>query len=194
MLALALALHALRTAVVVIIGVIAVVCLLDWLARTRRISPFNPIARFLRQTIDPLILPMEKRVVRAGGLPSAAPWWTLAIAVVLGILIITAADFLADQIAGTWLALNSGPRGIFVLLVKWTFLILRTALLIRVVISWLPVSPYSPWVRWAFALTEPILRPIRSVIPTLGMFDLSPLIAYFVLGLLENLLLRTGGL
>jgi YggT family protein len=193
MIGLALAVHALRTLVTVVIGVLAIVCLLDWLVRTRRISPFNPVARFLRQTVDPLILPMEKRVVRAGGLPSSAPWWTLAIAVVIGILLITALNFIAAQILGAWAALNGGPRGLFVLLVQWTFLILRAALLIRVVVSWLPISPYSPWIRWSFSLTEPILRPLRSVIPTLGMFDLTPLIAYFVLGLLEGLILRSGG-
>jgi YggT family protein len=176
-----------------VIGVLAIVCILDWLVRTRRINPFNPVARFIRQTVDPLILPMEKRVVRAGGLPSSAPWWTLAIAVVVGILLITALDFIAGQIVGAWAALNSGPRGLFVLLVQWTFLILRAALLIRVVISWLPISPYSPWVRWSFSLTEPFLRPLRSIIPTLGMFDITPLVAYFVLGLLESLILRSGG-
>lgn len=193
MLGFSLAVHALRTLVAIVIGVLAIVCILDWLVRTRRINPFNPVARFIRQTVDPLILPMEKRVVRAGGLPSSAPWWTLAIAVVVGILLITALDFIAGQIVGAWAALNSGPRGLFVLLVQWTFLILRAALLIRVVISWLPISPYSPWVRWSFSLTEPFLRPLRSIIPTLGMFDITPLVAYFVLGLLESLILRSGG-
>jgi YggT family protein len=44
-------------------------------------------------------------------------------------------------------------------------------------------------VRWAFALTEPILRPLRQIVPTLGMIDITPIVAYFVLYLLENLLL-----
>jgi YggT family protein len=182
-----------RSVVAVIIGVLAVICIIDWMVRTRRINPFNPLARFARQVVDPIILPMERRVVRAGGLPSSAPWWTLALAVVIGILVITLMDFLYHQLTGILFALQSGPRGFFLLLVQWTFLILKGALLIRVITSWLPISPFSPWVRWAFAITEPMLRPIRSIVPTLGMFDLSPLIAYFVLGLLEGVMLRSGG-
>jgi len=188
-----IALGFLRSAIVVIVGVLAVICLIDWMVRTRRINPFNPVARFTRRIVDPIILPMERRVIRAGGLPSSAPWWTLALAVVVGFLIVTVLDFLFQQIAGIAFALQMGPRGLFVLLVQWTFLVLKGALLIRVITSWLPISPFSPWVRWAFSLTEPILRPIRSVVPTMGMFDLSPLIAYFLLGLIEGVLLRGFG-
>ena len=50
------------------------------------------------------------------------------------------------------------------------------------------MSPYSPWVRWAFTLSEPILRPLRQVVPTLGMVDVTPIIAYLLLGLLERFL------
>ena len=80
--------------------------------------------------------------------------------------------------------------GIFVLLVQWTFELLRSALLVRVIVSWLPISPYSGWVRWAFVLSEPMLRPLRGIIPTLGAFDITPIVAYFVLGLLKEMILH----
>jgi YggT family protein len=179
-----------RSAALWVIGVLAVVCLLDWLVRTRRINPFHPVARFLRDTVDPMIAPMERRIVRAGGTPSSAPWWTLAAAVVLAILVITAVNFVAGELTETMVAMTSGPVGIFVLLVQWTFELLRAALVVRVVVSYLPISPYSPWVRWAFVLSEPMLRPLRGIIPTLGAFDITPIVAYFVLGLLEGMLLR----
>jgi YggT family protein len=187
-------LHALvRDVVVLVVGVLAVICLVDWLARTRRINPFHPIARFLRDVIDPLIAPIERRVVRAGGMPSAAPWWTLVAAVVLGIVLINVVDFSAGEAVGAVMAVSSGPRGIFFLVVHWTFWILEAALLVRVVVSWLPISPYSPWVRWAFVLSEPILRPLRGIIPTIGMFDITPIVAYFGLQLLEVMVFRIMG-
>ena len=65
---------------------LAVVFAVDWLVRTRRISPFNPVARFFRRTVDPLMLPVERRIVRAGGTPAHAPWWALALVVVGGII------------------------------------------------------------------------------------------------------------
>jgi YggT family protein len=61
---------------------------------------------------------------------------------------------------------------------------------VRVVSSWLPISPYSGWISWSFKLTEPILAPLRRIVPTLGAFDITPIIAYFLLGLIQSFLLR----
>ncbi|NUQ20790.1 MAG: YggT family protein [Gemmatimonadaceae bacterium] len=168
---------------------LALVALVDWLVRTRRISPFNPIARFFRRAIDPLLVPMERRVVRAGGMPQSAPWWMLVALVVGGLVLMAVLRFLLGQLAEIDITARAGPRGIAFLLIHWTFALLQLALIVRVVSSWLRVSPYSPWVRWSFTLTEPILRPLRGVIPPLGMIDITPIIAYLALGLLERLIL-----
>lgn len=169
--------------------VLLVVFSVDWLVRTRRISPFSPISRFFRRTVDPLVAPIERRVVRAGGLPSSAPWWTLVAVVVGGILIIVVLEYVAGQLAFAAAAAGAGPRGIYALLVSWTFGILQIALIIRVISAWLRISEYRRWIRWTVVLTDPILRPLRAVIPPLGMIDLTPLIAFFVIGLLRSLLL-----
>ena len=52
--------YILRITLFTIVMVIAVVCVLDWFVRTRRINPFNPIARFMRSTVDPLMMPIER--------------------------------------------------------------------------------------------------------------------------------------
>src|SRR5690606_24828691 len=52
----------------------AVGCALAWGVRTRRISPFSAVARVTRSVMDPLIGPVELRVIRAGGGGAAAPW------------------------------------------------------------------------------------------------------------------------
>src|SRR5687767_9716518 len=74
----------------------ALIALVDWLVRTRRLAPFGATARFFRRVIDPLMLPVERRVIRAGGQPAAAPWWTLVAVVVGGLLLVTALDFLGS--------------------------------------------------------------------------------------------------
>jgi YggT family protein len=135
---------------------------------------------------------MERRVVRAGGLPSSAPLWALVVAVVGGILLISITNWIVEQIMIANFAISSGPGGLYRLLVIWTFNILRAALIVRVLCSWFPISPYSVWVRWAFALSEPILRPLRQIVPNLGMIDITPIIAYFALGLLQSLFLSIG--
>ena len=171
-------------------GVFAMICVIDWAVRTRRLNPFGPVARFFRSTVDPVMAPIERRVVRAGGSPSSAPWWALVTIVVVGLVLITAIDFVQAQVFGAMLAVHAGPNGILQLLIAWTFSLLRIAVLVRVIVSWLPIPPYSPWVRWAFVLSEPILRPLRQIVPTIGPLDITPIIAYFVLGLIEGPILR----
>jgi YggT family protein len=182
----------LRTALLSIAVVFGIVCVLDWAVRTRKISPFNAIARFCRSTVDPFISPIERKVVRAGGTPASAPLWALAIVVIGGILLLTLLDVIRLEVIRTIIASQEGTGGIFPLLVRWTFNILKVALIVRVISSWLPISPYSGWIRWSYALSEPFLAPLRRVIPAFGGFDFTPILAYFILGFLESLLLRLG--
>jgi YggT family protein len=182
-----------RTAVFVIAVVVGVIALVDWLVRTRRINPFNPVARFMRQTIDPLMAPVERRIVRAGGMPSAAPWWSLVFVVVGGILVVVLLSFLGGVAASLGQSAARGPSGLLVLLVSWTFGILQLALIVRVISSWFGMSPYSKWIRWSYELTEWLIRPLRQIIPMIGMIDITPIVAYFVLRLLHGLFLSVVG-
>src|SRR6266566_4549881 len=176
----------LRTALLSIAVVFAVICLLDWAVRTRKISPFNAVARFCRSTVDPIIAPIERRVVRAGGTPAAAPLWALAAVVIGGILLLTLIDVIRLEVVRSIIATSEGSAGIFHLLVSWTFTILKAAIVVRVISSWLPISPYSAWVRWSYRLSEPVLQPLRRVIPALGGLDITPIVAYILLNVVES--------
>lgn len=182
--------QAVRFVVVVMAAIFAVFCLIDWLVRTRRVNLFGALARFCRSRIDPVLEPIERKVVRAGGNPASAPLWALAAVVIGGILLISVLDFIRAEVVGLAFAVRSGPGGMFKLLVSWIFDFLRIAILVRVVSSWLPISPYSPWLRWAHVVSEPILKPLRQVIPSLGPIDITPIIAYFLIGFLQSAVLR----
>lgn len=171
----------LRLALFALAVLLTVVCALDWAVRTRRLSPFGPVARFFRSTVDPMIAPVERRVVRAGGLPTNAPWWALAAVVVGGIVLLSLLGFIGAYILAIGAALSGGPRGVYFLLVSLLIGLLQLALLVRVVSSWVRISPYSRWVRWSFVLTEPILRPLRRLIPPFGMMDVTPIVAYLLI-------------
>ncbi len=171
----------LRLAFFVLAAVAAVIAVLDWLVRTRRINPFNPIARFSRHAIDPLLAPVERRVVRSGGMPQNAPWWALVAIVVAGIILLNLLAFLRGEIGYAFLSASTGPRQVALLIVRWTIAILEIAIVVRIVSSLFRISPFSPWVRWSYRLTEPILGPLRRVLPPLGMFDLSPIVAWLLL-------------
>ncbi len=162
----------------------------DWLVRTRRINPFNPVARFFRGSIDPLMLPVERRILRAGGNPASAPWWTLVIVVVGGILFLAALDYVRQTTFELIAASHSGVMPLIRLFVHWVFLVLQLALIVRVASSWLGGGQYSKWVRWTYPATEWILRPLRRVIPPMGMIDVSPIVAWLGLSLLEWLVMN----
>jgi YggT family protein len=170
--------------------VLTVICLVDWLVRTRRLSPFGSVARFMRTTFDPLLKPIERRVVRAGGVPSSAPWWALGGVVLGGIVLLGVLGFVRGQVAFAMFSLSSGPNGFVRLLITWGFAILQIALIVRVLLSWFPMRPGAWYWRFSYRLTEPMLKPLRRIIPLVGMMDITPIVAWFVLNLAEGFLLR----
>jgi len=67
--------------------------------------------------------------------------------------------------------------------------VLTAAILVRIVLSWFSIGGAAPFVRLLFEITEPILAPIRRVIPTAGMFDFSPIVALLLISIVSNVLL-----
>jgi YggT family protein len=64
--------------------------------------------------------------------------------------------------------------------------------MIRVVLSWIGYDPTNPLHSIIHEITEPILGPLRQIIPRIGMFDLSPMVALFVLTLIFRASLSLG--
>lgn len=68
------------------------------------------------------------------------------------------------------------------------FTALVFAIIARALLSWFNLGPGNPLVRILNDVTEPILAPLRRVIPNLGMIDISPLVAILLLQAVQNLL------
>lgn len=66
--------------------------------------------------------------------------------------------------------------------------ILTIAIFVRAILSWFQMDPRSPLIQLLDTVTEPILDPIRRIMPRLGMIDLSPLVAILVLNLVGRVL------
>lgn len=72
------------------------------------------------------------------------------------------------------------------------FQVLILAILGRALLSWFPVRPGNPFFPLAVILhqiTEPLLGPLRRIIPTIGMIDISPIVALFLLQIMQGALL-----
>jgi YggT family protein len=176
-----------RTGLLYVAVVLAAVCAIDWAVRTRRINPFSRVARFFRARVDPMMLPMERVIVRSGGLPANAPWWTLAAVIVGGILLISVLQLIGGLLQQALFGI-ADPSRIPKLLLSWAFSLLRVALYVRVLSSWLPVSPYSKWIRWSYVLTDWFIGPLQRIVPRVGMFDITPIVALFLLYLVQSAL------
>ncbi|HWF57092.1 MAG TPA: YggT family protein [Candidatus Dormibacteraeota bacterium] len=79
--------------------------------------------------------------------------------------------------------LNPGPLPG---LVSAAFSILELLVFARVMLSWLPISPWNPIARWLRRIVDPILRPFRRVLPSFGGIDFSPLLCLAVLYVLQS--------
>lgn len=165
------------------LGILAgAIWLLDWLVRERKISPFSAVARFYRRTVDPLLRPIEEKVVRHGGQPSSAPLWLFLGIAITGIAVLQVLRLLGGLFVQAYVVSRS-PGRLPLLIVSWALQFLYVALLVRVFTSWLPISPYSKWVRWSYVSTEWLLAPIRRILPPFGALDLSPLAALLLIWL-----------
>ncbi len=80
--------------------------------------------------------------------------------------------------------------GFIVTFINFLFQALLFAILGRVLISWIDPTGKMRVSQILHELTEPILAPIRSVLPSMGMIDLSPLVAILLLQLLQGLVMR----
>lgn len=180
-----------RPALFAATAVVAVCCAISWAARTRRISPFSALGRFAREQVDPRLRSIEHTVLNAGGSPTSVPWWGLAAFAVLGILFQSLLGYIVGILAGTVLGFSSGPRGALRALAQLTFAVIQIALMVRVLSSWFGNLARAPWLRWTYTLTEPLLAPLRAVLPALGPFDISPLVLYYLLSFVGGFIVQS---
>jgi YggT family protein len=178
-----------RVLVVVALVYASAVGLTHWAVRTKRLTPFGAWPRFVRRASDPVLLPLERRIIRSGGSPQDAPLWLVGIVIAGGLLLLSLVHWLAGFAATLGYLASSGPRAWARFLVSALFTLLMIALFVRVIASWFGVSPYRRWMRPAMLLTDWIIDPIRRILPPLGMIDFSPLVAWLVLSLVRGFVL-----
>ncbi len=76
-------------------------------------------------------------------------------------------------------------------IVNIAFRIYSYLILARIFLTWMPIDPYSPVVQFIHKVTEPVLAPFRIILPLGGMgLDLSPIIVFFLLSLLQRALIN----
>lgn len=164
------------------------VALTHWAVRRKHLSPFGPWAKFNRRISDPMLVPLERRIVLAGRNPQDAPLWLLGIVVGGGLVFVTLVGWGASAWGRYAGYAGGGPRGWAILAINASYSVLMLALIVRVIGSWFGVGPYRPWMKPAYVLTDWMVNPIRRLLPATGMFDFSPLVAWVLLVVLHRIL------
>lgn len=75
---------------------------------------------------------------------------------------------------------------LLIFIVEKLFLVFTVMLFVRILGSWLPELQGQRWMQFVAFYTDPYLNFFRRIIPPLGMFDFSPVIAFLCLGFIEN--------
>ena len=70
--------------------------------------------------------------------------------------------------------------------------LLALAIFFRAILSWFVRDPYNPIVQALAAITDPILQPLRQIMPRMGMIDLTPMVAIILLSVIASLVAQSG--
>jgi len=164
-------LHSIFTLIVdTVASVLAGVLLLRFWMQVVRVRPPSSLAQFTFHLTDWLVRPLRRVLPGIGGYD----WASLVGAFLIAVLSMAIDIWLVSQLPIEMILLLSVLR-----LLQWMFYGLMGLILIEVVFSWVnPHAPLAPFVR---ALNDPLMRPLRRIIPLIGNVDLSPLVALILL-------------
>lgn len=148
--------------------------LLRFIMQWTRADFYNPFAQFIVRVTNPLVQPARRIVPSSGGVDMP----TLVVLLVLEALVTWA------LLAMFNLAVPVGNFILYVLLrvISLTLWFYTGAIFVYVILSWVGQGRYSPIGSILADLVEPVLRPVRRIVPPIGGLDLTPL---FVLILIQ---------
>jgi YggT family protein len=181
----------------VIFGLLGLILIVRIVLQLFRVSSQNPVMRFLTLVTDPVVdlackllgIPTYRRydlsTIGALAVALIVVWVGRTLIVWLLQLVLYVPAWFRNPLS------NIGTMLIFVL--RLAFELYSMALLARILFEWIRVPYSSRVMRFLWDITEPLLAPIRSVLPTFGGLDFSPLIAFFLLSLVQRLVFMMLG-
>lgn len=182
-------------AVIGIIIAIILLMLFRLIADSADLNPFSWTARTIRRLSDPFTLPVRRSLLSFGVDPKYSPLVVLLIAILLGWFALQIADAFKLTAAGVWLSITrAAPIAVLGYILYGLISIYILLVFMRIIFSWGMVSYSNRLMRFLVNATEPLLGPLRRMIPPLGVLDISPIVAFLILFLfraaIEGTLLR----
>lgn len=156
------------------------IVLLRFLLQLARADFYNPISQFVVKATNPLLRPLRKVIPGWGGIDGASLVLAIIIQAVTFVLIL--------------IALNGGLPAINpITLVVWSVLnvldlivkIYFWSVIAIVVVSWIAPNSGHPAIQLIAQITEPVMRPVRNLMPSMGGLDLSPIVVFLILNVIS---------
>lgn len=158
------------------------IVLLRFIFQLVRADFYNPLSQFIVKATQPLVFPLRKVIPGFRGVDFASLVLALIIQLILVSIII---KLMGYALPGVLQLLVWSLVGVTALFLKIFFF----ALIISVILSWVAPTSHNPAAMLVHQLCEPILSPIRRILPSLGGLDLSPIFAFIALRLIDMLLI-----
>ena len=155
-----------------------VAMLLRFLLQVVRADFYNPISQFLVKVTNPVLLPLRRIIPGVGGIDLSS----LLLALVLQMLAIALLMLLNGISPPNVFTLALwGDIGVIGLLVNIYFF----ALLAMIILSWVAQGSNHPAIYLLHQITEPVMAPFRKMLPPMGGLDLSPILVFILINVIQ---------
>lgn len=157
--------------------------LLRLLLQLTRADFYNPISQFIVKITSPLLVPLRRVIPPLGRIDSATVLLAVGLQFIATIIVLA----LLGVPFGTpnpLIVLAWSITGILALLVRIYFF----AILAMIIFSWIAPQSHHPALALLYQLVEPVMSPLRRVLPPMGGLDLSPILAFIAINVLEIVL------
>ena len=158
-----------------------ILVILRFLLQLARADFYNPISQFVVKATDPLVKPLRRMIPGFGGLDMA----TVVLALALQFLVINLLYLiLAHSLPNPLHAIIWAVIGIIATVVKIYFF----AILASIIFSWVAQGSQHPALILLHQLNEPVMAPVRKLLPPMGGLDLSPILVFIIINVINILL------
>jgi len=168
-----------------IVGVI-VLMVLRLIVDALDLNPFGWISRTIHRLTDGFLIPVRGGLRNFGMDPKFAPLVVILLVILLGYFLLQLIGAICSTILGVLVSVREGAMiSVLGYLLYGAISIYILLIIMRIVFSWGRLSYRNRIMRFLIDVTEPLLGPLRRIIPPLGWIDISPIVAFIILWLFQ---------
>lgn len=170
------------------VAIVAVILLmiLRLIGDAADLNPFGWASRTLRRLTDGFIIPVRGKLREVGVDPKFAPLVVILVSILLGYFILQLISTLAMTLSGVITSVQAGELFLVLGFILYGLISVYILMIfVRIIFSWGMVSYTNRLMRFLVDATEPLLGPLRRIIPPLGRMDISPIVAFLILWLFQ---------